>query len=280
MACTRPAEGRIRYSSIVPSYADFYRMRFGTEPAVAFDDLAGFLAHRSVRQFAEAEVPEDLVAALIGCAQSASTSSNLQMWSVVSVQDPDRRAKITELCANQDQVRNAPWFLAWLADANRIGALAERYGEDAQSLESAEMYTLSVIDVALAAERFAVAAESIGLGICYIGALRDHPEEVAELLGLPPRVFGVFGMCLGVPAADVSAEVKPRLRTDSVWFREFYGKADTTEYDERMRTFYEAQQMKGEVTWSMRSARRLAWKYLGTRAGQLEFLQKAGFLRR
>lgn len=280
LPCTRSAGGGIRYPFFVPTYADLYRMRFGAEPAIAFEDLAPFLAHRSVRRFADAEVPEDLVAALIGCAQSASTSSNLQMWSVVSIQDPERRARIAELCANQDQVRNAPWFLAWLADANRVGALAEGYGESAESLESAEMYTLSVVDAALAAERFAAAAESVGLGLCYIGALRDHPEEVAELLGLPDRVFGVFGMCLGYPAADVSAEVKPRLRTDSVWFRESYGDADTAEYDARMRAFYEAQQMKGDVTWSMRSARRLGWKYLGTRAGQLAVLQKIGFLRR
>jgi hypothetical protein len=142
------------------------------------------------------------------------------------------------------------------------------------------MFSLSVVDAALAAERFSSAAESVGLGVCYIGALRNHPEEVAELLGLPSRTFGVFGMCLGYPAADVSADVKPRLRTDSVWFRESYGEADVAEYDARMQAFYEAQQMKGEVTWSMRSARRLGWKYLGTRAGQLEYLQKAGFLRR
>jgi len=82
---------------------------------------------------------------------------------------------------------------------------------------------MAVIDAALAAERLVCAAESLGIGICYIGALRNDPDGVRAFFGLPEGVFGVFGLCLGWPAKGVEAEIKPRLAQEAVWFRETYG---------------------------------------------------------
>ncbi len=255
--------------------------RYGSANDDGPEELAPFLRHRSVRTYSPQPVPEELVSRLIACAQSASTSSNLQLWSVVSIQDPDRRAAIKELCANQDQVKNAPWFLAFVADHGRMRACADAHGESSEALESAEFYTMAVVDAALAAERLVCAAEFLGLGICYIGALRDHPAKIASLLELPEGVFGLFGLCLGYPAEDTTAAIKPRLDQNLVWFRERYdATANVQPFDDRMRGFYEEQGMKGDFTWSARSARRIQWKALGTRIGQLEFLQSWKMLRK
>jgi hypothetical protein len=117
----------------------------------------------------------------------------------------------------------------------------------------------------------------MGLGICYIGALRNDPAGVKELLELPDGVFGVFGLCIGYPAEEAKAEIKPRLAPSSVWFRERYdAEADVAEYDERMRAFYESQRMKGDVTWSMRSARRTDEHHLTGRDVLLEWLRAQG----
>ena len=69
------------------SFADCWRLRYGAEPPCDVPELAPFLRHRSVREFSEQEIGDGLLSALIAAAQSASTSSNLQLWSVVSVED-------------------------------------------------------------------------------------------------------------------------------------------------------------------------------------------------
>jgi len=259
-----------------PSLA--WRLRYGSEPDL-LPNLDGFLNHRSVRKYADREIPESIIAGLVAAAQSAATSSNLQLWSVVSVQDPDRRDKMAELCGNQVHVRTCGWFLAFLADTHRIQTAAQAVGEKADGLDYTEFFTMAIVDAALAAERLVCAAEALGLGICYIGGLRNNPQGVKELLGFPEGVFGVFGLCIGWPEDESTAEIKPRLAQDAVWFKEQYeAHPSVAEYDERMKEFYVSQKMKAEATWSMRSGRRVGTTQLTGREDQLAWLQ--GLLRR
>ncbi|QYK56583.1 MAG: nitroreductase family protein [Fimbriimonadaceae bacterium] len=255
--------------------------RYGSPAPEGLPDLAPFLSHRSVRRFAAREVPEVVVAALVAAAQSASTSSNLQLWSVVSIQDPERRERVAKLCADQVQVREAGWFFAFLADHYRIRRAASAVGEATEGSDYNEFFTMAVIDAALATERLLCAAESIGLAGCYIGALRNDPEGIAAELGLPSGTAGLFGLCLGYPAEPLTAEIKPRLAQESIWFRETYDQeVAVADYDERMGAFYREQNMKGDVTWSMRSGRRMDEAHVGTRKALKPFLQRQGFDRR
>lgn len=138
---------------------------------------------------------------------------------------------------------------------------------------------MAVVDAALAAERMVCAAESIGLGICYIGALRNNAPAVKEILNLPEETFGVFGLCIGWPEEPITAEIKPRLDQATVWHRERYNHlVDVSEYDRRMKAFYEEQKMKGDVTWSMRSGRRVDEHHMTGREILLDWLRGQGFL--
>lgn len=257
-----------------------WRLRYGSK-ADELPDLEKFLNHRSVRHFANRPISESMMVGLVAAAQSAATSSNLQLWSVVSVQDPDRRAKIAELCGNQEHVKTCGLFFAFLADVHRIQSAAKAVGEAAEGLDYTEFFTMAVIDAALAAERMVCAAESLGLGICYIGGLRNNPQGVKELLGFPEGVFGVFGLCIGWPEEPSTAEIKPRLAQEAVWFKEQYEvDPSVAEYDERMKDFYVSQKMKAEATWSMRSGRRVGTTQLTGREVLLKWLQAQGFLRR
>jgi len=222
-----------------------------------------------------------MIEGLIGCAQSAASSSNLQLWSVVSVQDRERREKVAELCGDQEHVRSCAYFLAFLADIHRVRVAAQLAGETADGLDYTEFLAMSIIDAALAAERLVCAAESLGLGICYIGGLRNDPQGVKALLGLPEGVFGTFGLCLGWPLEPLTAEIKPRLAQSAVWFKESYrDEPDFAEYDERMREFYASQNMSPNATWSMRSGRRVGASKLTGREVLHEWLQSQGFMRR
>ena len=136
---------------------------------------------------------------------------------------------------------------------------------------------MAVVDAALAAERMVCAAESLGLGICYIGALRNHPAEMAKFLELPEGAFGVFGLALGWPSEDCTAAMKPRLSQEVVWHCESYKKnQDPTDYNERMAKFYEKQKMKASVTWTMRCGRRATKPMLGGRKELKPFLESQG----
>jgi len=105
-------------------------------------------------------------------------------------------------------------------------------------LASGETYEQFIADVtaALAMQNAALAAESLGLGMCYIGAIRNHPAEVIELLQLPRLVFPISGMTLGWPA--VRPFVKPRLPLEAVLHWERYDTAGEAEalasYDRTM----------------------------------------------
>jgi nitroreductase len=152
------------------------------------------LARRSVRKFGSREVTDDELTALIAAAQSAPTSSNLQPWSVVAVRDPERKARLAGLAGNQNFIEQAPLFLVWVADLGRVRRVAERAGAQVAAAEYLETTIIGFVDTALAAQNAVVAAESLGLGSVFVGALRNHPERVADELGLPRHAVAAFAV--------------------------------------------------------------------------------------
>lgn len=260
------------------SPTDAYALRYGIPAPEGLPDLGRFLNHRSVRAFSDEPIAEATIQGLFCAAQSAATSSNLQLWSAVSVENPEARHEISMLCGDQAQIRQASWFFAFCADHYRLRRAAQKVGEDAKGLPYAEFMLVAAIDAALAAERMVSASESLGVGTCYIGALRNQPREVARLLNLPRGVFGLFGLCLGYPSEPMKAEIKPRLRPEAIWFREGYDHdVSVDEYDSRMSAFYESQGMKGDATWSMRSGRRADEHHMSGRETLRAYLAEQGF---
>ncbi|MEM6986728.1 MAG: oxygen-insensitive NADPH nitroreductase [Pseudomonadota bacterium] len=197
-------------------------------------------AHRSIRKFRNEPIDDATVARLIDCAQAAATSSNVQATTIIRVRDPAVRERMASLAGGQPYVASSSVFLVFCADLNRA-RLACRV-QSSQMVEGmTEHFMIATIDVALAAQNAVIAAESLGLGICYIGGLRNNPADVSELLGLPDQVYPVFGLCIGHP--DQDPEVKPRLPQSAVLMEERYrDDADTVddlaEYDDSLRSYY------------------------------------------
>ncbi|QLE54389.1 NADPH-dependent oxidoreductase [Nostoc sp. TCL26-01] len=227
------------------------------------ETISNLLSHRSIRAYLSDTLPANTLETLIAAAQSASTSSNLQTWSVVAVEDTTRKEKLSQLANNQAHIRQCPLFLVWLADLARLTYIAENQGLPYEGLNYLEMFLTATIDAALAAQNAVVAAESLGLGTVYIGALRNHPEAVAEVLNLPPHVVAVFGLCVGYADSSVNVEVKPRLPQAAVLHRETYqlDKQDQeiAVYNQIMKAFYTAQQMNVPGDWSEHSTKRIAF---------------------
>lgn len=186
------------------------------------DTLDTLLAHRSVRTYLAEPLPVGVTELLIAAAQSAASSSNLQPWSVVAVEDPERKRRLSALAGNQKHILDAPLFLVWLVDLDRLRRIGEREGKPAGALDFLESFLLGAVDTSLAAQSAVVALESLGLGAVYIGGIRNHPVEVAAELGLPPQVFPLFGLVVGRPDPAAPAAIKPRLPQQAVLFHETY----------------------------------------------------------
>ncbi|MFE3228554.1 NADPH-dependent oxidoreductase [Nocardia sp. NPDC059228] len=215
--------------------------------------------HRSIRRYLADPVPDAILRLLVSAAQSAPTSSNLQAWSVIAVRDPERKARLATLAGDQDHIRQAPVLLVWTADLARLRALAAERGAPLDGADYLESSYVAFLDAALAAQNAATAAESLGLGTVYIGAIRNNPEQVAAELSLPPGVFAVVGLVVGTPDPSEDARVKPRLPQAAVLHEETY---DTTglgahlaEYESRIAAFYAEQNL--EHSWIDRVLTRL-----------------------
>jgi nitroreductase len=247
------------------STADLLSARYGavSPPAAGPDNevIRTLLNHRSVRSFLpDREVPPGALETIIAAASSASTSSNLQTWSVIAVEDPERKARLSVLAANQKFIRDAPLLLMWLADLSRLERLAEAKGKPMEGTRYLEAFILGLVDAALASQNAVTAAESIGLGCVYVGAMRNKPAEVAAELKLPPNVMAVFGLSVGYPDPSVRNEIKPRLPLSLVLHRETYGSpaeaADIARYDAALAEFSRRNGM-GDTAWTPRVMSRI-----------------------
>jgi nitroreductase len=221
-----------------------------------------------------------LIELLVAAAQSAPSSSNLQAMSIIVVEDRDRMRRLSKLAAGQRHVAEAPLLLMFIADLSRLREICTRLTGSAEGLDYVETFIVALTDAAFAAQNTLVALESLGLGGCYIGAMRNHPREVAAELGLPPGAFAVFGLTIGYPDPAVETGVKPRLAQQIVLHRERYHHADSTDiasYDETMRAF-RLDQLMSDIAWSRQAANRV-----GSASGLMgrhvlrETLQAMGF---
>ena len=192
-------------------------------------------AHGSARKYKTDPVPTSVIETIIAAAQRASTSSNLQTYSVVAVLDEITRHRISAMCGDQEHIKQAPVFLAWCADLARLERVCQLRGYT-QVVDYLESFLVAVVDTSIAAQNAALAAESLGLGICYIGSIRNNPPAMIELLDLPPLVFPLIGMTVGWP--EKTHGIRPRLPLRAVLHWEHYDRSGEDlalmEYDRAM----------------------------------------------
>jgi FMN reductase (NADPH) len=225
--------------------------------------------HASVRKYKTDPLPKEMIETIVNAGQLASSSSNFQAYSAIAVSDDRLKGRLYELCGHQSHILEAPVFIAWCADLSRLDRVAQKRGYQ-QVTRYLESFLVATVDVALFMQNATLAAESLGLGICYIGAIRNNPDQVVELLALPQLVFPISGMTIGWPAVD--PRQRPRLPTSTVLHWDGYDSSGEEEalrqYDQAMiRTgIYKGRQVpvpqaRGEMedySWREHCARRVS----------------------
>lgn len=251
-------------TAATPAKKDALARRYGAgavPPAGPWNEtIAVMLDHRSVRGYKPDPLPEGALETLIAAAQSAATSSNMQWWSAIAITDPAKKKVLAEIAGNQKHIEQCPVFICWVADMARNQRISDATKTEFETMPWLETFMVACIDAALAAQNAVVAAQSIGLRTVYIGAMRNDPVRVAELLGLPKQSFVVFGLCVGYATEKAAGEVKPRLPQATVLHRERYDASGEAEqrrtYDEEMSRFSARHELQA-ATWTQRVLNRL-----------------------
>lgn len=233
--------------------------------------------HRSIRAFKQQALSEDQIQTITTAARWASTSNHVQAYSIVVIRDQEKKKKLAELSGGQRWVEQCPVFFVICADYTRHEKASKKYGTTFD-VGGAEQLLVGTVDAALLAQNMLLASEALGLGGVMIGGIRNNPESVCDLIGLPKYAFPVMGMAIGYP--DQNIDQKPRLPTEVVVHHDHYS-GDHVEaianYDQLISDYY-TKRTSGKRTlgWSEGMA---AYTKERKRSHMDQFLINQGFLR-
>lgn len=221
------------------AYAGELEARFGDGgPACAVAEdhpfLRSVLTRRTVRRYTDEVPADDLLDLLAAAALSTSAKSDFQQASLLRVVDRAKRDAIGALFPAMPWIGAAPVFFVFLGDARRLEAIGTMRGKPVAN-GTLEGFFNATVDAALAMQTFILSAESAGLGCCPISVIRNRVDTVAEILGLPDKVFPVAGLCVGYPAGAgfVSLRLPRSVTTHRDTYRDDGMPAAVADYDRR-----------------------------------------------
>ncbi len=162
-------------------------------------------ARCSTRAYAPDPITEDEREAVLRAAMRAPTAGNLMLYSIVEIADQRLKDRLAETCDHQPFIARAPWVLLFLADLQKWMDLFD--AADVEGMEGVPHgvtpglgdLMLACCDALIAAQNAVIAAESLGIGSCYIGDILEQAETHASLLGLPRWTFPITMLCFGRP---------------------------------------------------------------------------------
>ncbi|MDC3416561.1 oxygen-insensitive NADPH nitroreductase [Aquibacillus salsiterrae] len=208
------------------------------------NQIETLLSHRSIRKFTKKKLSNEQIQTILQAASMASTSSYMMAYTIIGVTDEIKKEKLASI-SGQPYVKENGHLLIFCADLNRNTLFADQTDLEKMkvNLENTEHFLVATIDASLAAQNAAIAAEALGLGICYLGSIRNNIEEVDRLLNLPNYVIPLFGMAIGEP--DYSPEKKPRLPIDAFYSENSYMDEKVTEkslndFDQTIASYYQS----------------------------------------
>lgn len=163
---------------------------------------------KSVRVFTDKPIPQEEVSAILEAAIHAPTAGNQQLYTIIHVTDPQLKARLAESCDHQPFIATAPLVLVFCADCRKWYQTFSAYGCDPRKPGVGDLM-LAVSDTNIAAQNAVVAAQSLGIGSCYIGDIMENAEVQRQLLSLPPYVFPAAMLVFGYPTEQQLERPKP-----------------------------------------------------------------------
>jgi nitroreductase len=175
--------------------------------------------HRSIRKYKSLPVPDKLLDEILLAGSRASTTGNMQVYSIIVTKDENLRKQLWEAHFKQDMVLQAPVHLTFCADFNRFTRWCEQRIASPGYDNFLSFFTAS-IDALLASQNVALAAETHGLGICYLGTATYMADRIVDILDIPELVIPVTCMVTGYP--DEQPDLTDRLPMSAIIHEEKY----------------------------------------------------------
>ena len=184
--------------------------------------------HVSVREYADKEIPENVLNKVLEAASRASNTGNMQIYSIVVNTDKEMIAKLAPTHFCQPAITNAKAVLTFCADINRFKIWCQNRKAEA-GFDNFLTFMTAATDAIIAAQNACLEAESNGLGICYLGTVIYNADKIIDILNLPKGVVPVATVTMGYPKDK--QQLTERLPLEAIVHRETYHDFTSTDID-------------------------------------------------
>ncbi len=184
--------------------------------------------HRTIRKYSDKNIDDELLNEILEAGIRASTTGNMQVYSIIVTRDDEKKKELAPFHFGQPMVTGAPVVLTFCADFNRFNKWCRQRNAE-PGYDNFLSFMTAAIDALLVAQNVCVAAESKGLGICYLGTTTYMADKIIRQLQLPKGVVPVTTVTLGYPAEDPG--LTDRLPLEAVVHYESYKNYSTSDID-------------------------------------------------
>jgi nitroreductase len=171
--------------------------------------ITSLMERKSVRSFEDRPISETLRNTIIDAALQAPTAGNQTLYAILDIRDQSIKDRLAILCDDQPFIATAPMVYIFLADCRRWLTIYREAGIEPRAPGAGDLM-IALADAIIAAQNTVVAAESLGIGSCYIGDILERKEEVTELLALEPFLVPAAMVVYGYPTEQQMKRPKPR----------------------------------------------------------------------
>lgn len=189
---------------------------------------SAIFSHRSIRKYKSDPIPEDLLKDILEAGSRASTTGNMQVYSIIVTKDEDLKKQLWECHFKQNMVLEAPVVLTFCADYNRFSRWC-RLRKAEPGYNNFLSFFTAAIDALLAAQNVCIEAEENGLGICYLGTTTYMANKIIDVLKLPQLVVPVTTVVLGYP--DEQPGLTDRLPMEGIIHQNTYKDYNSEDID-------------------------------------------------
>ncbi|MCX6230048.1 MAG: nitroreductase family protein [Bacteroidetes bacterium] len=183
------------------------------------DTMQCLLEHRSIRKYKTKEIEENILNQILEAGFRASTTGNMQVYSIIVTKDQQRKDELCNYHFGQAMVKQAPVILTICADFNRFNKWCRQRNAE-PGYDNFLSFMTATIDALLVAQNIAVSAESFGLGICYLGTTTYMADKIIEFFNCPKDVVPITTLVIGYP--DEAPELVDRLPYKGIVHNEYY----------------------------------------------------------
>lgn len=164
------------------------------------DTLTLLKSHRSIRKYLDRPIEKDIMDEILECGCRGSNTGNMQLYSIILTQDSHMKEQLSK--CHYGQCSTAPAYITICVDVNRYHHWCRLNGCEEEPYNNLLWLMSGTVDASICAQNICVAAESHGLGICYLGTVMYNTKSIAELLQLPSGVVPVVTLGIGYPAEE------------------------------------------------------------------------------